>query len=317
LSANQLLHSIATVGDVLRHNAELCEAQSDTLSYLPFAVNARLLSESFEAEKFRALNQVDSDPHEARSFIDAWCERVKVHTQYGIGIYCDDDLSLCGEELSRLRQGIFRFPPSMLLLDNMVLRVDFTDQPAAASGALANSKMKRISLYPALREAASGVDSPDNIDPYAYVAVRELALCLSTKCHAQFREISGWTRIRSGEITDPMTKQAHQLAPGEIEPGSVITLSGISYKISPRDETRQHEFPLGFVFGKPASAEGDGWAYRAGSTFVNDRAAVSPFYDYAESLAYALFLPRVLERASPERARFMKYVFGLVGSVQP
>ena len=294
--------AIERIEEVLRHNVEVFEGDERT-ECLPAAFNARLLVDAFTEQRWGS-----GDPAE---FARSWNERIKIHTTTGLGVYDSHDLRLSSDELRDVRVGLEKFPAYVLTLENVVLRMDFSQPPAGREGALGGYNLGRIYLFDAVRNARPGVDYPEGAsNAITYATVHETAHAAQTVGMMDFQKLSGWIRVNNLTFRDPQTNTTHRMAQGSVVPGDVVETDSGRYVVSLYGEPEKLDFPMGITIDNPYNASQCGYLHREDARFVNFYASTTPEEDYAETLTTFLLAPEKLRELAPEKYECMDFLYG-------
>jgi hypothetical protein len=303
---DQALDSIATIGEVLQHNAEVF-SRHENLASSPIAFNAQRLLDSF--------NEARWGVEDIAEFARAWNERISIHTTTGLGVYDSPDLRLSSDELRDIRRGLEKFPAYVLTLENVVLDLQFRNTPEGRDGALGGYNLGRIYLFDAVRDARAGIDYPEGaVNGVVYTTVHETSHAAHTVGMMDFKRISGWIRVNNLQFRDPQTDSHYTVSKDMLSAGEVVELDSGRYVVALYGEPEKFEFPMDITIENPYNASECGYLHRADAQFVSDYAATSPEEDYAETLATFLLDPEKLKRLAPEKYDFMNYLYGKVGA---
>jgi hypothetical protein len=308
--------AINRIAEILQHNIDVFESRAQETACLPMALNARILLDAFNQSRW-------SNHEDPIEFASAWNERIKIHTTVGVGLYNTDELILKANEVKDIREGIEKFPAYLLLLENVLLRLDFKKAPEDREGALGGYHMGRISIYDSIREVQHDQFFEDlGHSAATFAAVHELSHVSHTVCMMDFKKLSGWISVSNWKFNDPKTNERITLFPDDFQPGSEINVGGGIYIVSEYKEPEEFEFSgIGSDAAEPITIKnpyipaGTGYLYRKGSEFIDQYAATEPVEDYAQSLTYFLLDPDRLKLEAPEKFEFMNFLYGKVRAI--
>ena len=307
--------AIERIAEILQHNLNVFEGREHETICLPMAMNAKMLLDAFNQSRWLSTeDQIE--------FASAWNERVKIHTTVGVGLYNSDELVPLAAEIKGIREAVEKFPAYVLLLENVLLRLDFKEAPADKQSALGGYHMGRINIFDTIRNVQDDRFFQDlGCSSATFATVHELSHVSHTVCMMDFQKLSGWIPVINWSFSDPKTNQKITLLPDDFQRGSEINVGGETYIVSEYEEPKKFEIlgPGGdsaesISFKNPYIPAGCGFLYRKGSGFVDEYAATEPIEDYAQSLAYFLLKPEQLKAANPEKYEFMNFLYGKVSA---
>jgi hypothetical protein len=297
--------AIDRIETVLRHNASILESD-DRLQHVPMAYNAKLLLAAFEERQ-----EEMGDPIE---FAQAWNERVKIHTSTGLGVYDTAELALSSDELRSIREGLDRFPTHVFAIQNVALGINFKSSAADLHGALGRCENGTIFLYDTVRGARPDVDFPEGaVDGVTFTTVRESSYSAHIVGLSEFSKLSGWVKVSKLSCQDPHTDAKHSLQRESFVPGELVDMDSGRYVVSFHVAPLTIDYPIGMSKEDPTKSDPEsGFLFQEDAQFTNERAAMTPKDDYAETLTAFLLTPEKLKQLAPMKYEFMDLLYGRI-----
>ena len=307
----QQLEQLDTLESILTHNLAVIETAADgELLPFPLAVNAKLLREAFIEQKIQVQYGNTFDGPNLAEVLSCWCDRIRIHTRTGLGVYDHEDLRLTADEMQQICSATEKFPAAVLLFRGIAMRIDFKENDSENSGALGGFNLGRVLIFEAVRDTTAGTEE-QIANRTEYATVHELAHASHTFGLEDFKKLSCWIAVRNGRAVHPRTGDVVTIAPDDLQPGDTVTISNEEYIVADYREPEKFSFPLGIEFRNPDVPIACAWLYRKDSHFVSEYATVEPLEDYAESLSSYLLNPNVLRERAPEKFVLMNYLYGI------